>query len=172
MPAQGFLNDNKYCPVVQGFHWRFNEMDGSFVPAVYYKNPKTTTMVINTNRHDKLSGYNVLHMKINDQIFSKSVEQWIAHDPVLLYQAVMGNALCCVTLPLQTYYYPSLRQTMFKKLEEVVSRIQPQLIGEKETRKLKRVATGHFKKKEREKQKELEEQRALIRKKRSNGIWR
>jgi hypothetical protein len=59
-----------------------------------------------------------------------------------------------------------------KKLEEAVSKINPQLIAEKETRKLKRVASAHFKKKEMEKQKELEIQKEIAKKKRSKGIWR
>ena len=128
-------------------------------------------MITNSNRHDKLSGYQVLHMKIDVQVYSKSVDQWIAHEPVLLYEAVMRKVLCCVTLPQLILYYPSLQYTVLKKLEEVVGRIKPQLIGEKETRKLKRVASAHFKKEEIEKQKQLEEQKALARKNRTKGIW-
>ena len=111
-------------------------------------------------------------MKIDDQVYSKSVDQWIAHEPVLLYEAVMRKVLCCVTLPQLILYYPSLQYTVLKNLEEVVGRIKPQLIGEKETRKLKRVASAHFKKEEIEKQKQLEEKKALARKNRTKGIWR
>ena len=129
-------------------------------------------MITNINRHDKLSGYHVIYMEVKGEVYPKKVDQWIALEPVLLYQAVMGKVLCCMTYPDQIRYYPSLQYTVLKKLEEAVSKIKPQLVGEKETRKLKRVASAHFKKKEMEKQKELEIQKEIAKKKRSNGIWR
>ena len=103
-------------------------------------------MIINCHRNDKLAGYHVLYMEIAGQFYSKSVDEWIALEPVLLYQAVMGMNKCCVTTPQHIHYSPSLQYTVLKKLEKAVSRIKPQLIGEKETRKLKRVASSHFKK--------------------------
>lgn len=126
----------------------------------------------NSNRNNKLSGHHILHMMIDKKVQSKSVDAWIAFDPVLLYQAVMGISSSCVIIPQNIPYNPSLQQPVLKKLELEVQKINPQLIGEKETRKLTRVATAHFKKKELEKQKQLEEQKELAKKKRSKGIWK
>lgn len=93
-------------------------------------------MVANTNGNDKLAGYHVLHMKIDNQVYSKSVDQWIALEPVLLYQAVLGQVWCCVTLPLLHYYRPSLQQPVLKKLEAEVKKIKPALVLGKDIRKV------------------------------------
>ena len=103
---------------------------------------KTPTLITNSNRNDKLSGYQVLHMKIDDQVYSKSVDKWIALEPVLLYQAVMGKIWCCVTLPLFQFYRPSLQQPALKKLEQAVKKIRPGLVLGKEIRKARRREKG------------------------------
>lgn len=114
---------------------------------------KTTTMIINSHSNDKLSGYHVLHMKIDNQIHSKSVDNWIFHDPVLLYQAVMGLINCCVVYPTMTFYSPSLQHSVLKKLEEKVNKIRPDLVFKKTVRRAKRVCIA-LENKEREKMKE------------------
>ena len=97
-------------------------------------------MIINTNRHDKLNAYHVIHIVKGDQIFSASVDTWISDDPILLYQAVMGEAWCCVILPSKKYYRPSLQQPVLKKLEREVQKLRPDLILQKEERKSKRAS--------------------------------
>lgn len=81
-------------------------------------------------------------MKIDDQVYSKSVDKWIALEPVLLYQAVMGKIWCCVTLPLFQFYRPSLQQPALKKLEQAVKKIRPGLVLGKEIRKARRREKG------------------------------
>jgi hypothetical protein len=92
-------------------------------------------MIVNTNRHDKLNAYHILHIVIGDQIVSASVDNWILDDPILLYQAVMGQEWCCVILPSKKYYRPSLQQPVLKKLEREVQKLRPDLILQKEERK-------------------------------------
>jgi hypothetical protein len=95
-------------------------------------------MIINTNRHDKLSAYHVLHIIKGTQVLSFTVDKWISDDPVLLYQAIMGQEWCCVILPSKKYYRPSLQQPVLKKLEREVQKLRPDLILQKEERKAKR----------------------------------
>jgi hypothetical protein len=95
-------------------------------------------MLVNTNRHDKLNAYHVLHIIIGDEIISASVDTWILENPILLYQAVMGEVWCCVFLPSKKYYRPSLQQPVLKKLERQVQKLRPDLILQKEERKAKR----------------------------------
>ncbi len=95
-------------------------------------------MIINSNRNDKLSGYHPLHMKIDGQVTSKSVDQWIALEPVLLYQAIMGENKCCVLEHTKVSYTPSLQLPVLKRLEQQVRKIRPELVLEKEIRKLMR----------------------------------
>jgi len=103
-------------------------------------------MIINSHRNDKLSGYHVLHMKIDGQFYSSSVDNWIAHNPVLLYQAVMGLTNCCVIYPTMRFYAPSLQHPVLKKLEEKVNKIRPDLVFNKSVRKAKRVCLAREKK--------------------------
>jgi hypothetical protein len=92
-------------------------------------------VIINSHRNDKLSGYHVLHMKIDNQVYSSSVDKWIAQEPVLLYQAVMGLIKCCVIYPTLEFYTPSLQHPILKKLEFEVGKIKPELILGKTIRK-------------------------------------
>jgi hypothetical protein len=78
-------------------------------------------------------------MKIDDQVSSKSVDQWIALDPVLLYQAVMGKNKCCVLKPMEISYTPSLQLPVLKKLEKEVRKIRPELVLAKQIRKVMRM---------------------------------
>lgn len=78
-------------------------------------------------------------MKIDNQVSSKSVDQWIALEPVLLYEAVMGKNKCCVLFPTMVSYTPSFQLPVLKKLEHVVKKIRPELVLGKEIRKLMRV---------------------------------
>lgn len=110
-------------------------------------------MIINSNSNDKLSGFNVLHLKIDGQVHSKSVDDWIFYDPVLLYQAVMGMTNCCVIYPTMAFYSPSLQHTVLKKLEQKVNKIRPDLVFKKAVRRAKRVCIS-LEKKERSKMKE------------------
>jgi hypothetical protein len=99
-------------------------------------------MIINSHRNDKLSGYHVLHMTIDDQVYSSSVDKWIALEPVLLYQAVMGKVRCCVIDPTMEVYTPSLQLPVFKKLEAGVKKIRPELVLGKNIRKVRKLPTS------------------------------
>jgi hypothetical protein len=79
-------------------------------------------------------------MKIENQVYSSSVDKWIAQEPILLYQAVMGKERCCVIYPTMEVYTPSLQLTVLKKLEIEVRKIRPELVLGKEIRKVCRKA--------------------------------
>jgi len=79
-------------------------------------------------------------MKIYDQVSTKSVDEWIALEPVLLYQAIMGENKCCVLQPLEVSYTPSLQLPVLKRLEQQVKKIRPELVLEKEIRKSLRLS--------------------------------
>jgi hypothetical protein len=75
-------------------------------------------------------------MKIDNQVYSSSVDKWIAQEPVLLYQAVMGKVRCCVVYPTMEVYTPSLQLPVLKKLEAGVKKIRPELVLGKNIRKI------------------------------------
>lgn len=77
----------------------------------------------------------MLHMQIAGNTLTKSVDQWIAIEPVLLYQAIMGKNKCCVLKHSEVSYTPSLQLTVLKRLEQQVRKIRPELVLAKEIRK-------------------------------------
>jgi hypothetical protein len=79
-------------------------------------------------------------MKIDGQVTSKPVDQWIALEPVLLYQAIMGENKCCVLEHTKVSYTPSLQLPVLKRLEQQVRKIRPELVLEKEIRKSMRIS--------------------------------
>ncbi len=95
-------------------------------------------MVVNTHGNDKLSGFHVVHLVINDEVVSRSVNTWIATDPVSLYKAIMKLSTNAVILPEQTFYVPSLQHPVFKKLEAKVKQVSPGLVFQTTCRKASR----------------------------------
>jgi hypothetical protein len=73
-------------------------------------------------------------------VLTKSVDEWIALEPVLLYQAIMGENKCCVLIPSKVSYTPSLQLTVLKRLEQQVRKIRPELVLAKEIRKAMRMS--------------------------------
>ena len=83
-------------------------------------------------------------MNIHDQVSSKSVDEWIALAPVLLYQAIMGKNNCCVLEHTKVSYTPSLQLTVLKRLEHQVRKIRPDLVLAKEIRKAMRISKNSY----------------------------
>jgi hypothetical protein len=98
--------------------------------------------MINVHRNNRLSGYHVLHMKIDGKVYTKSVDQWIVSEPELLYKAVMRRVKCCVQYPSMAEYSPSLHFPVMKKLELAVKKINPRLILSKNIRKARKQING------------------------------
>lgn len=95
-------------------------------------------MVVNTHGNDKLSGFHVVHLVINDVVISKSVHTWIATDPVSLYKALMNNGVRAVTLPQKTSYSLSLHHAVYNKLKSKVKQVSPGLVFQTTCRKVSR----------------------------------
>ncbi len=80
----------------------------------------------------------MVQLVINDEVVSRSVNTWIATDPVSLYKAIMKLSTNAVILPEQTFYVPSLQHPVFKNLEAKVKQVSPGFVFQSTCRKASR----------------------------------
>ncbi len=95
-------------------------------------------MQTNTNRNSKLSGMHVAHLRINSEIVSKTVNDWIAQDPVALYNAVTGRTKNAVILPSEASCSLSLQHPVYKALQAKVKNKSEKLVFQTACRRVKR----------------------------------
>lgn len=80
----------------------------------------------------------VAHLRINSEIISKTVNEWIAQDPVALYNAVTGRTKNAVILPSEASCLLSLQHPVYKALQAKVKFKSEKLVFQTLCRRVKR----------------------------------